>query len=79
MRPCKATRSSVVYLVAEAAQRYGVQVHALCVLSNHLHMVITDTRGNYPAFLCQVHKLIAKTMNAHCAASSGFGSLGSVR
>lgn len=55
----------MVYLVAEAAQRYGVQVHALCVMSNHLHMVITDTRGNYPAFLCQVHKLIAKTMNAH--------------
>ncbi len=52
-----------MYLVAEAAQRYGVQVHALCVMSNHLHMVITDTRGNYPEFLCQVHKLIAKTLN----------------
>lgn len=28
-------------------------------------MVMTDTQGNYPAFLCQVHKLIAKTLNAH--------------
>ena len=65
LRPCQATRSTVVYLVAEAAERFGVKVHALCVLSNHLHMVITDTEGNYPAFLCQVHKLIAKALNAH--------------
>ena len=36
LRPCRATRSTVVYLVAEAAERYGVMVHALCVLSNHL-------------------------------------------
>ena len=65
LRPCKATRSTVLYLVAEAANRFGVKVHALCVMSNHLHMVITDTEGRYPEFLCQVHKLIAKTLNAH--------------
>ena len=28
-------------------------------------MVITDVEGRYPEFLCQVHKLIAKTLNAH--------------
>jgi REP element-mobilizing transposase RayT len=55
----------LIYLLAEAAARFGVMVHAVMVMSNHWHLVVTDVRGNYPAFLCHLHKLVAKSLNAH--------------
>ena len=55
----------LIYLLAEAAKRFGIMVHAMTVMSNHWHLVVTDVRGNYPAFLCHLHKLIAKCLNAH--------------
>jgi len=38
-------------LLALKAKRYGIQVHAFCMMSNHLHLVVTDPDGNLPAFL----------------------------
>ena len=37
LRPSKLTNEILLYVLAVAAQRYGVLVHAFCVLSNHLH------------------------------------------
>ncbi|MBK6846330.1 MAG: hypothetical protein IPG96_01835 [Proteobacteria bacterium] len=48
-----------------AAERYGVQVHAVCVLSNHLHLVITDQRGTRPEFCRWLFEFTAKCLNAH--------------
>ncbi len=39
----------LLYLLALATRRYPVQVHAFCVLSNHLHLVVTDVEGRLPA------------------------------
>jgi REP element-mobilizing transposase RayT len=50
--------------VAFAANRYNVQIHALCVLSNHWHCVATDPDGNLPKFLHWVHEYVAKCINA---------------
>jgi putative transposase len=42
LRPSRALNEILRYVLAVAAERYGVVLHALCVLSNHVHIVFTD-------------------------------------
>ena len=45
LRPDKRLNNLFVYCLALAAQKYGIQIHAFCVMSNHYHLVLTDTEG----------------------------------
>jgi len=65
LRPSPTVTTIVGYCLAVAAERYGVQVHAVCVLSNHLHLVITDLRGTRPEFCRWLFEFTAKCLNAH--------------
>jgi len=47
-----------------AAQRFGVVVHAGCLMSTHSHEVVTDVRGVLPRFLQEFHRLLALTTKA---------------
>lgn len=42
----------------------GVLVHAVNLMSNHHHMVVTDVRGVLPIFLRELHRSVAKAINA---------------
>ncbi len=64
LRPCRLTNEVFLYLLAGAAQRYGVLVHAYCVLSNHYHLVVTDPDARLPIFLQYLDGLVAKAINA---------------
>ena len=64
LRPSAETNRIFLYCLAFAAERTGVAVHAVCVLSNHHHLVVTDTGGVLPDFLRELHRLTAKAMNA---------------
>jgi REP element-mobilizing transposase RayT len=64
LKPTKLTNQIIAYCVAYAATLTGVQVHALCVLSNHWHAVASDPHGRLPEFMHWVHKHIAKCINA---------------
>ncbi len=46
------------------SERYGIQLHALCVLSNHFHVVLTDPLGNLPRFERDLDSLVARSFNA---------------
>ncbi|WP_437617125.1 transposase [Sorangium sp. So ce834] len=59
LRPDSAITRLVIYSLAVSAQRYGILVHALCVMSTHLHLVVTDTRGELPRFLQRFHRIVA--------------------
>ncbi|MGK4003940.1 transposase [Sorangium sp. So ce1036] len=59
LRPDAAISQLVLYSLAVSARRFGVQVHALCVMSTHLHLVITDVDGVLPRFLQFFHRLVA--------------------
>lgn len=50
--------------MAWAAELTGVQLHAICVMSNHLHAVVTDPDGQLPEFMRIAHVYIAKCINA---------------
>jgi REP element-mobilizing transposase RayT len=52
------------YVLAVAARRYGILLHVYCVLSNHLHIVLTDPLGRLPDFEQFLDSLLARALNA---------------
>jgi REP element-mobilizing transposase RayT len=72
LRPSRAVNEIVLFVLAAKAQRYGVLVHALCVLSNHIHLVITDAQGRLPDFMRDFDSLVARAVNASIGHFEGF-------
>jgi putative transposase len=64
LRPSPTTNAVFLYVLAVAARRFGVQVHAFCVLSNHFHLVVTDPDARLPAFEQYLDSLVARALNA---------------
>jgi REP element-mobilizing transposase RayT len=64
LRPSEVTSGIFLYVLALAAARFGVEVHAFCVLSNHYHLVVTDPHARLPAFAQYLDSLVARAVNA---------------
>lgn len=64
LRPGAETNNTFWYCLGWAAQKHGIVLHAAVAMSNHLHIVATDTFGVYPLFLRDFHGLLARSMNA---------------
>jgi len=64
LRPSKTTSDVFLYLLAVAAGRFGIRLHAFCVLSNHFHLVLTDPDARLPAFHQFLDALVARAINA---------------
>jgi REP element-mobilizing transposase RayT len=77
LRPSAATNCIFLFVLAVAAKRFGVQVHALCVLSNHVHMVVTDPAACLPAFAQYVFSLVARATNGSLGRWESFWAPGS--
>ena len=60
LRPSAVVNQILAYVLGCAAQRYGVQIHAYCVLSNHLHLVLTDPHAHLPAFQQYLAAFVAR-------------------
>ncbi|WP_437735186.1 transposase [Sorangium sp. So ce1335] len=58
-RPDAAINQLLVYALGVSARRYGVKVHAVCAMSTHLHLIVTDVQGVLPRFLQFFHRLVA--------------------
>jgi hypothetical protein len=68
--------------LAVAAERWGVIVHAVCMLSNHYRAVVTDPFGRLPEFYGWLHEFVGKALNlvgccARCPPSPQLPSVGS--
>lgn len=59
LRPDAAFNQLYRYCLAVLAARYGILVHAVVVMSTHEHLVLTDSRGQLPRFLQELHRLVA--------------------
>jgi REP element-mobilizing transposase RayT len=64
LRPSALVNQIVLYCLAVAAEKYGVLLHALCVMSNHYHLTLTDPHGLLPEFERWVNEFVAKAVNA---------------
>ena len=53
-----------LYCLAAAAARTGVIVHAVCVMSNHYHILVTDPENRIADFYGWLHEYVAKAANA---------------
>jgi putative transposase len=72
LRPSRATNQVVGFLLAVAAERFRVEVHAFCVMSNHVHLVVTDREARLPAFGQFLDSLVGRAMNALLGRSEHF-------
>ncbi len=77
LRPSASTNQIFLYLLAVAAKRTGIRVHAYCVMSNHFHMVITDPGTHLPAFHQYLDGLLARALNAALGRREAFWKPGS--
>jgi putative transposase len=53
----------VGYCVACAQEKFNIDIYAICVMSNHFHMLLRDNEANIPWFLAEVHRNIAQCVN----------------
>jgi REP element-mobilizing transposase RayT len=77
LRPSEATTATVRFVLAVAARRFGIRLHAFCVLSNHLHIVLTDPYARLPAFSQYLDGLVARAVNASLGRWESFWAPGS--
>ncbi|MEM7436531.1 MAG: hypothetical protein AAF436_15345 [Myxococcota bacterium] len=59
LRPDRELNRAFLYCLALATEKYGIEVHALCVMSNHYHLVLTDPRGVLPLFTAWLNRQLA--------------------
>jgi putative transposase len=64
LRPSAEMNRVFVYCLAYAAQRTGMEINGLVVMSNHWHGVVTDPEARLPEFLQILHRLVAAATNA---------------
>jgi hypothetical protein len=64
LRPDPVTNQVFAYCLAEAAQRFEIDVLLTVAESNHHHTVVFDRHGRVLEFLEHFHKMIARCMNA---------------
>lgn len=53
------------YTTAVLAEKFGIELHAVQVLSTHMHEVLTDVRGNLPAFIRERNRALANALKCH--------------
>lgn len=72
LRPSPLTNEIFLYVLAVAAQKFGILLHVFCVLSNHFHAVLTDPDARLPAFEQFLDSLVARALNASLGRSEAF-------
>lgn len=53
------------YTTAVLAQKFGIRLHAVQMMSTHVHEVLTDVRGNLPAFLRERNRAFANALKCY--------------
>lgn len=64
LRPTRALRQVLGYWLAHYAPKHGILIHAYCAMSNHLHLVLTDTLGLLGEFMRDLGAKLAAWLNA---------------
>jgi REP element-mobilizing transposase RayT len=65
LTPSKTVNEIMEYCIAWAARGRGILIHAVCVESNHFHLVITDTEGRLSDFMQELNRSAARCLLEH--------------
>ena len=71
-RPDATMNAIAAYAFACAAQSYGIEIHAIMVMSNHVHLIITDVKGRRSDFMRDAMSAISKARNRDLDRSDTF-------
>ena len=63
-RPDREMEELFWYCLAVAAAKHGVLVHTVILMSNHVHVILTDVEGVLPDFLHDFHRMLANATKA---------------
>jgi REP element-mobilizing transposase RayT len=63
LRPDPQITQIFEYLLAVACERHGILLHGFVCMSNHYHLVITDSNGRLPEFQQHLNSLLARAVN----------------
>jgi putative transposase len=63
IKPGKKNNQILEFCLAAAAQKHNLKVHGYNFMPNHYHLLLTDVEGNYPRFLADMNRNIAKCFN----------------
>jgi REP-associated tyrosine transposase len=77
LKPTTVVTAVFMYLLAYYAKQYGIMIHAVCVMSTHYHMVLTDVHGVLPKFMENLNMFLAKVLNFHWGRWENFWTPGS--
>ena len=72
--PCGDVNEVVRFALAVGTKRFGVRLHAACVMSSHYHFVLTDETGNLPRFMQWLNSVVARALNSFHQRSENFWS-----
>lgn len=64
LRPDDETNNAFAYCLAEAAQRFEIELVVAQQMSNHHHTTFFDRHGRVIEFVAHFHKMLAKCQNA---------------
>ena len=65
MRPDRLRTEALGFQLAAAnAHCSGIRLHAVCQMTNHIHIVLTDTQSQLSDFLMRFNGLLARDINA---------------
>ena len=63
LRPSDQVNQAFSYLLGVGAERFNVDLHALCAMSNHHHAILTDVDGRIPEFCEFLHGESSSCLN----------------
>jgi len=58
------------------SEKYGIKLHAFVFMSNHVHLIVTDMRGNLPEFTRDFYSSVARVMNKKMGRRENFWACG---
>jgi putative transposase len=65
LRPDKNVNNIIELCFALAAQKKGILLHVLCVMTNHYHLQCTDPEGRRSDFMRDANRMIAQCLNKY--------------
>lgn len=69
LRPGGRVNRMIRFLLGHYAEKHGIQLHGFVFMSNHLHLIFTDTRRRMPRFMEELDAMISRVMNHHLGRS----------